>query len=160
LDRWFDSWETFLVDFGFAHHNANGELVFKDGALSRILNMDETCISLDGSDGNRGGCLTMTYYDRCFPQLGKATSKTLLTTTMISGSNATGEPMIPHFQFQMSAKTDEAEAIRIECLQYMLDVKATVGHEEEQLFLVSVGLNHKGGMNEDEFFEYIQNSIM
>ena len=49
LDLWFNSWEFFLIEFGFAYHNANGELVFEDDALSRILNMDETFISLDGS---------------------------------------------------------------------------------------------------------------
>jgi hypothetical protein len=86
--------------------------------------MDETCISLDRSD-NRGGRPTVTYYVKHFPQLGKATSKTVLTTTMISGSNAAGEPIAPHFQFQTSAQSDEAKAIRIECMRFMLDVRAT-----------------------------------
>ena len=49
---WFDSWETFLVEFGFTHLNVNGELVFEDGALSQILNMDKTYILLDRSNGN------------------------------------------------------------------------------------------------------------
>ena len=68
LDLWFNSWETFLVKFGFTNHNANGELVFEDGALCRILNMDEscTCISLDGRDGNWGGRPAVTYYDERF----------------------------------------------------------------------------------------------
>jgi len=52
LDLWFDSWETFVVEYGFATIN-------KD-----ILNMDETCLSLDGSNGNRGGRPTVTYYPR------------------------------------------------------------------------------------------------
>jgi hypothetical protein len=155
LDLWFNSWEFFFIEFGFAYHNANGELVFKDGALSRILNMDETCISLDGSSGNRGGRPTVTFYDKRFPQLGKATPKSALTTTMISGSNAAGEPIAPHFQFQTSAQSDEAEVIRIECMRYMLDVRATFGHDDEQSFSVSVGLNHKGGMDDDDFFECI-----
>ena len=67
------------------------------GALCQILNMDETCILLDGSDGDQGGCPMVTYYDKRFPQLGKATSKTALVTTMKSGSNAAGEPLAPHF---------------------------------------------------------------
>ena len=66
LDLWFNSWETFLVEFGFTNHNVNGELVFEDGALCRILNMDETCISLDGRDGYRGGRPAVTYYDERF----------------------------------------------------------------------------------------------
>ncbi len=52
LDLWFNSWEVFLVEYGFAHHNANDELVFEDGALSHIINMDQMCISLDGNNGN------------------------------------------------------------------------------------------------------------
>ena len=98
----------------------------------------------------------MTFYDKRFPQLGKATPKSALTTTMISGSNAAGEPIAPHFQFQTSAQSDEAKAIRIECMRYMLDVRATFGHDDEQSFSVSVGLNNKGGMDDDEFFEYIK----
>ena len=42
----------FLVKFGFTHLNVNGELVFEDGALSQILNMDKTYILLDRSNGN------------------------------------------------------------------------------------------------------------
>ena len=102
----------------------------------------------------------MTYYDVHFPQLGKATSKSALTTTMISGSTAAGEPLPPHFQFQTSAQSAEAEAIRIETIRYMLDVKGTFGHESEQSFPISLGLNHKGGMDDEEFFEYVKKSIM
>ena len=48
LNLWFNSWETILVEFEFAYHNANVKLMFEDGALHRILNMDMTCILLDG----------------------------------------------------------------------------------------------------------------
>ena len=126
----------------------------------RIANLDETCLSLDGSNSNRGGRLTATYYDVQFPQLEKATSKSALTTTMISGSTAAGEPLPPHFQFQTSAHTAETEAIRIETTRYMLNVRGTFGHQSEQSFPISLGLNSKGGMNGEEFFEYIQKSIM
>ena len=34
------------------------------------------------------------------------------------------------------------------------------GHEEVQSFPISIGLNSKGGMDDDEFFEYLQKSIM
>ena len=102
----------------------------------------------------------MMFYDRRFPQLGKATSTTVLTTTMISGSSAAGKPLPPHFKFQTSAQSAEAEYIRIECIWYMLDVAARFGHEEEQSFPISLGLNSKGGMDVNEFYEYIVKSIM
>jgi hypothetical protein len=103
----------------------------------------------------------VTCYDVRFPQLGKATSKSALTTTMIGGSNAVGEPIPPPpFQFQMSAQTPDAEALCIKCIHYMLNVQAAFGHEEFQSFYISLGLNNKGGMDDDEFFEYLQKSIM
>ncbi len=42
----------------------------------------------------------------------------------------------------------------------MLDVRATFRHDDKQSFSVSVGLNRKGGMDDDDFFEYIKKSIM
>ena len=134
LDLWFDSWEVFLVDYGFTTINTNGELVFDIEMMKQILNLDEECMLLDGGNGNQGGRPTVTYYDVRFPQLRKATSKSELTTTMIGGSNAAGEPIPPHFQFQTSAKTPDAEALHIECIHYMLNVQAVFGHEEVQSF--------------------------
>ena len=134
LDLWFSSWEVFVVEYGFATINQNGQLHFDEEMKMRVLNLDETNMSLDGSNGNRGGRPTATYYDVRFPQLGKATSKSALSTTMISGSTAAGEPLPPHFQFQTAAQSAEGEAIRIECICYMLDVRGTFGHPTEQSF--------------------------
>ena len=67
---------------------------------ARIINMEETCLSLDGSNGNWGRCPTVTYYDVHFPQLGKAMPKLALTTTVFSRSNVAGKPIAPHFPFQ------------------------------------------------------------
>jgi len=157
LDLWFDSWEVSLVDYGFATINTNGELLFDIEMMKRILNLDETCMSLDGGNGNRGGHPTVMYYDARFSQLGKATSKSALTTTMIGGSNAAGEPIPPHFQFQMSAQTPDAEALRIECIRYMHNVQAAFGHEEIQSFPISLGLNNKGGMDMSKFLSTFKN---
>ena len=93
----------------------------------------------------------MAYFNVHFPQLGKATSKSALTTTMISGSTTAGEPLPPHFQFQTSAQTDEAEGIWIEAMRYMLDVRGTFGHKSKQSFPISFGLNSKGGMDHQVF---------
>ncbi len=106
---------------------------------------------LNRSDGNRGRHPTVTYYNIRFLQLGKATSKSALTTTMISGSNAVGELIPPNFQFQTSAQTAKAEAIWIEMLCYMLDVWATFCHKEVQSFPIFLGLNNKGGIYDDNF---------
>jgi len=73
LDLWFDSWEVFVVEYGFATINQNGELHFDGKMKARIMNLDETCLSLDGNNGNPGGVAvqphrTMTYDS---PSLGK-----------------------------------------------------------------------------------------
>ena len=50
-----------LITLGFAKQkqpddsNVEGELVFFDGQEERIVNFDETCVSLDESAGERGG---------------------------------------------------------------------------------------------------------
>ena len=125
-----------------------------------ILNSDETCCSLDGSNGVHEGCPLMTYYHTCFPQLGQAMLKTALTMTMITGSNAVGEALPPHFHFMTTAITEENESIRNECLCYMLDIVGFFDHKENQQIPVSFGMNAKGSMDDDEFFEYLQELIM
>jgi hypothetical protein len=50
----------------------------------------------------------------------------------------------------------DREAIRIEMIRYLLAVKGIFGWGTEQDFPISFGLNSKGGMDDDEFFEYIQ----
>jgi hypothetical protein len=41
LDLWFDSWETFVVKYGFATINPDGSLYFPDEMKARIINMDD-----------------------------------------------------------------------------------------------------------------------
>ncbi len=55
IDLWFDGWQRFLVAHGFGTIDEKGELVLEDFVASRIVNMDETCISLNRSNGNQGG---------------------------------------------------------------------------------------------------------
>ena len=47
LKTWFDNWEHDLVELGFATKDASGHVVIPEEQLSRIINMDETCLSLD-----------------------------------------------------------------------------------------------------------------
>ena len=64
-----------MVDYGFATINTvTGNLDISDNMKLHISNFDETCMSLDGSNGNRGGRPSTTYYDVRFPQLGQAIS--------------------------------------------------------------------------------------
>ncbi len=79
----------FLVEYGFGMYDSNDKLVVWEHMKKRIFNMDETCLSLNSGNGNRGSCPTVTNHGICFPQLGRATSKSTLTTTLVSQSHPT-----------------------------------------------------------------------
>ncbi len=115
LSMWFDNWEHDLVQLGFATMIGNtGNIHIADDQLERIINFDETCLSLDGSNGNRGGRPEVVFYNPLLSLTGKATSKSALTLTMITGSSASGEALPPHFQFQTAAQSDDTQRARIE----------------------------------------------
>ena len=109
ISSWFDNWEWDLVELGFAKRDEDGTVRIPDELLIFILNFDETCLSLDGSNRNKGGRKTMTLHDPRLPFNGKQTNKDSLTATLVCGSNATGEALPPHFQFQTKATTDERQ---------------------------------------------------
>jgi hypothetical protein len=109
LSLWFDNCERNLVKLGFACRNPiTNKICIPEEQLRNIINFDKTCLSLDGSTQNHGGQPEAILYDPRFPQVGKATSKSSLNTTMITGSNAAGDPIPPYLQFQSKAKTKEA----------------------------------------------------
>eukprot|EP00536_Pseudo-nitzschia_multiseries_P010580 jgi/Psemu1/26402/gm1.26402_g len=62
INTWFETVKEILVDYGFAHlateeeirNGQEGELVFYPGQLNRILNVDKTALTLDGTSTNAG----------------------------------------------------------------------------------------------------------
>jgi hypothetical protein len=125
-----------------------------------IINFDETCLSLDGSEGRRGGRPQMTLHIPRLPYAGKRANKDSLTATLVCGSNAAGEALPPHFQFQTKATTDEGERLRNKVFCHVPRVIGKFGHDHEKDFDVTFGLNTKGGMDDDEFKHYVLNSIL
>ena len=107
-----------------------------------------------------GGHSSMSYHDPRLPQVGKPTSKTSQTATMINGSNAFGEALPPHFPFMSSAQTEEGRQIRNEIVLYMPNIIGQFGMDEVVSMPVSFGVNEKGGMNDDEFVLYLWMAIM
>ena len=53
LKSWFLNWERDLELLGFASRNKEGDLVIPEDQLAQILNVDESCLSMDGSKGER-----------------------------------------------------------------------------------------------------------
>ena len=96
ISSWFDNWERDLVELGFASYDKRGQCVIPDNQLRFIINFDETCLSADGSEGRRGGRPEIILHDPRLPMAGKAINKDSLTATMITGSNAAGEALVPH----------------------------------------------------------------
>ena len=158
---WFDNWEQDLVDLGFANFDpTTGIVVIPIEQLKHINNIDETCLSLDGSDNVRDGRPEVYLYDPTIHQVGKALSKSSLTSTMITRSNAAGETIVPHFQFQSKAKSDNTMRLQYDVAEHMPHVVSQFGCEEERSWPVTFGQNEKGGMDEVEFEKYLINSIV
>ena len=113
ISSWFENWEWDLVELGFAMRDKDGTVRIPNEQLPFIINFDETCLSLDGVSGNKkGGRRPITLHDLRLPFNGKQANKDSLTATLVCGSNAAGEALPPHFQFQTKAKMDEGQQIR------------------------------------------------
>jgi hypothetical protein len=161
LELWFNNWEANLLRLGFAYVEEDTNLVqIRPELLHRFVNIDETALSLDGSNGQRGGRPETTLMDPTLPNPGTATSKSNSCSTMITGSSAAGEAVPPHFQFPTKSQSAETERLNIEAVAFSHTVTAKFGHQEPKAFSCTFGLNLKGGMTDQEFLEYIENNFM
>ncbi|KAL7547200.1 hypothetical protein ACHAWF_012800 [Thalassiosira exigua] len=160
LKMWFQNWERDLIELGFAEvaqdhpEWENGEVFIPPEQMNNIINSDEMCLSLDGSEGVRGGQPEIVFFDPNLPNPGKDTSKSSKTTTIITGSTAAGEALPPHvhFQFQTDAKTDEGQRYRNEMIEWMLNVRGKYGGDAVKSWPCTFGMNAKGGMDDAEFY--------
>ena len=123
-----------MLEFGFAEVNSNGKTVIPMEQLKKIINIDETCLVLDGSKCNRGGggMPEITFYSPNLPNLGRVTINTNIPTTMITGSTAAGEPMPPHLQFSMMAQSEDTQRVNIRMSAFFPKIKGTFGTDSEK----------------------------
>lgn len=157
---WLNNWEADLVQLGTAIKDPiSGKVSIPEEQLTNIGNFDETCLSLDGSNNNRGGRPEYIIYDPRLPRPGKATSKCSLTTTLITGSTAAGEAFPPHLQFQTKAQTKETMRLDYDVGEHAPQVLGKFGTNAVRGWPVSFGANEKGGMDDEEFEKYLMNSI-
>ncbi len=149
------------MDFGFAvRDEATGKVHIPKEMHSRIGNFDEMNLSLCGATTNWGGRPEALIYDPGFPMAGKATLKSSLSLTMITGSTASGEPFPPHIQFMTKAKTNDTMQLDFDVVEHVPLVLGQFGCKEEHAWPVSFGQNEKGGMDDVEFEKYMLNSIV
>ena len=159
LNMWFNQWETDLVDLGFAYRQEDGSVVIPPKQLGRIINIDETALSLDGANGRCGGRPRVQFYHSSIPVSHRRTSKSSMTITMITGSSAAGEAIAPHFQFPTKAKPENAK-LNIDILTKMKKVEGVFGKPKLMSFPTTFQMNEKAGMNEIEFEKYVEDNII
>ena len=160
MNNWFNSWEVFLLKQKFAYVDENGKCVVPKDQMRRIINIDETPLPLDGSQGNCGGRPPESICDATLPQTGQAVSKSGITLTMIGGSNAAGDPIPLHFQFGSAAKTEDQKKIKLEVALYMHETFGQWGFGEVRSMSPTFGMNEKGGMDQKELEKYIFTNII
>ena len=160
IKSWFENWETDLVNLGFANCNTQGKIVISKEQLKRILNIYETCLALDGSKIQRGDRQDLIFYHRNLPQLGKATTKTSTATTKIGGSNLSGKPVPPHFQFLKKSEYEDTTITHMETVAYFHKVLGNFGWNEEKKWPVTICMKKKGGTDDEEFLKYFKNSLV
>jgi hypothetical protein len=108
-----------------------------------------------------GGRPAVLFHDPQLPLTSRAVAKSSLACTGIFRSNAVGKCIPLHWQLPMSATAKEQEKIRFEFLTHVLYTRGRFGFgcEEERTWPATIGMNKKGGMTDNEFEEYIKNSI-
>jgi hypothetical protein len=157
LIKWFKIFKAFLVEFDFVGVGDNGELTFTEEQLRRIKNIDKTELALSG-DMHAGGRPAVAFYDPHLPIASRSMAKSSLACTVIFGSNAAGKCVPPHFQLPTSATAEEREKVCYKFLTHILDTRGRFGCEEERSWPCTIGMNKKGGMTDNEFEKYIDNS--
>jgi hypothetical protein len=78
LHTWFMSFKEFCLKFEFATPNCNGDAVFLPEMLRRIGKVDETALSLNGSETQAGGRPAMSYRDPHLPMIMRSVAKSSL----------------------------------------------------------------------------------
>jgi len=165
LISWGDKVKDIIIELGFGRlrqpeDNVEGEIYFYEGQLERIINFDETRITLDQTETQRGGRPSFVFYNPKKPRPGSSTNKSSVALTLIVGGTAAGELIPPHFQLVTESLNDEVQTWNTNLSRFIHDVYGKFGYENERYHPCTFGMNAKGGMNKDEFEEYVKNSLV
>jgi hypothetical protein len=166
LNVWFSTWKDTLIELGFARkklpdeEGVLGEVVFFDGQLERIGNIDETDGSLDDTAHQRGGRPSIVFTAPNISGGATAVNKSGYSSTIICGSNAKGKPFPPHFQLKTLAETVEGQRLRIDWIANSKNTIGKFGFLESRELPCTFGMNKKAGMNAVELDKYMKGSII
>jgi hypothetical protein len=84
----------------------------------------------------------------------------LLSCTGIFSSSTAGECFLPHWQIPTTATAVEREKVRVNFIQQFVNTCSKFGCKEVREWPATIGMNKKGGMNEEKFNKYINNLII
>jgi hypothetical protein len=104
LGEWYDQFESFCIEYSFGDDGGGGKVVFTDDQKRRIPNMNETKFSMDGSYGEIGGRPANYITIAGTTRSGTAINKASLSSTLMCGSTAAGEPLPIHAMFSSDAQ--------------------------------------------------------
>ena len=162
LRDWLDGWKDVLLKHGFAEdkpdESTRASVTLVPGALSRILNWDETHIEMDSTKVRRGSNY-FVLVDPDLPRAGTPASKTATHVTLVMGSTADGQPLIPMVIFPTDAKIPENRKIEILAILGLPTVTGTWGLGKETTFKTVVAVTPSGGMDNDLVKHYIDNCL-
>ena len=96
LQMWFGNWRSSLEELGFGYKEKK-DFIIPQEQMMRILNLDKTSISFDGSNGQTGGHPVATFINARLSYVGEPASKSSNSLTLVAGSTAFGEALQPHF---------------------------------------------------------------
>jgi hypothetical protein len=93
----------------------DGTVYIHENNRRRIVNLDESNISLDGAAGNAGGRPSFTIWNARKPRRSGVHNKSLFTATIAVARNVSGELLPPHFQTTASKTGDGFHDIVTHC---------------------------------------------
>ena len=167
INTWFDLLKEELIELGFARaatidDDVVGELVFLDGQLDLILNIDESEVTTDGTNKLAGGRPVTEYCSRDsrVNSGAEGTNKSGYAATFIGGSTMSGYPVPPHFQVRSLAKTEAKRKLDKQLFTHMRKIRGKFGYDEVREFGVTANCNVKAGMDEEEFCKYVEECIV
>ena len=171
LQKWFDTLENQLLKLGFARAKTaeenksnrpeEGSVIISVEQRERIINLDESALTLDGTSSKRGGRPPTIFYAKDVSSNGAApANKSGYSATFIGGSTASGTPLPPHFQMRTMAENEEDGRIHTECFANVKQVRGDWGFGVPTERGPTFACNRKGGMNEEELKKYLVQAIL
>ena len=139
----------------------DGSVIITEDQKARIINLDETALTLDGTKSRKGGRPPVVFNAIDISHAASVpANKSSYSCTLICGSCADGQALPPHFQLCTAAQTVETQAINFDCFLKAPGIKGTWGCGEETVKYVTFGCNKKGGMDSEELNKYLTQAIM